>query len=376
MMKAMKLDYNDVSSLLADNTPANQIGVVEKMSHQYTDESGDHFNSEQSELAEDIFRLLMKNAETHVRVALAQNLKTAGNVPRDIIMSMAKDVEEVSMPVLSFSDVLTEADLLEIIQSSNDETKHLAIAGRQTVSEKVSDALVETGREKVVAKLVQNEGAAIAETTFNKIVDRHAQNEAIVQSMIERGSLPIAVAEKMMEKVSGVIRDKLKAKYEGQLDSSKLNKVVEQSLEVATLKLMGLKTTDKQLVGLLKYLGETGKLSPFTALCMGDWHLFEVSMSRLARVPLKNVKLLLSDKSGEGFHGLYVKSDLPESMMQAVELAVKAMLALEMAQTGTTMKIMQFSPVEVMEKMTELSGKQDIPNVHYLMTMMQHHLRA
>ena len=375
MMKAMKLDYTDVSSLLTENTPAAQLAIVEKMSHQYTDESTDHFNNEQSVLAEDIFRVLMKNAETHVRAALAQNLKSSGNVPRDIIVSMAKDVQEVSMPVLTFSDVLTEADLLEIIQTSDDESKHLAIAGRGTVSEKISDALVETGHEKVVAKLVQNEGAAIAETTFNKIVDRHSQSEMIVQSMIERGSLPIAVAEKMMEKVSGVIRDKLKEKYEGLLDSSKLNKVVEQSLEVATLKLMGLKTSDKQLVGLLKHLGDTGKLSPFTALCMGDWHLFEVSMSRLARVPLKNVKILLSEKGEEGFHGLYTKSELPESMTEAVGLAVKAMLELEKAQSGT-IKILNFSPVEVMEKMTELSNKRDVPNLHYLMAMMQHHLRG
>lgn len=375
MMKAMKLDHDDVTSLLQQNTPAAQLTVAEKLSTQYTAEVPDNFNGEQSALAEDIFRLLMKNAETHVRAALSQNLKNAGNVPRDIIVSMAKDVEEVSLPVLNFSDVLTEEDLLEIIQSSNDETKHLAIAGRKTVSEKISDALVETGRETVVARLVKNEGAAIAETTFNKIVDRHAQNEAIVQSMIEHGSLPIAVAEKMMEKVSGVIREKLKEKYEGQLDGNKLNKVVEQSLEVATLKLMGLKTSDKELVGLLKHLGETGKLSPFTALCMGDWHLFEVSMSRLARVPLNNVRILLAEQGGEGFHRLYIKSELPESMMEAVGLAVRAMLALEQAQTGA-IKLMKFSPVAVMEKMTELSNKRDIPNLHYLLAMMQHHLRG
>ena len=98
-------------------------------------------------------------------------------------------------------------------------------------------------------------------------------------------------------------------------------------------------------------------------------------MSRLARVPLKNVKILLSEKGEEGFHGLYTKSELPESMTEAVGLAVKAMLELEKAQSGT-IKILNFSPVEVMEKMTELSNKRDVPNLHYLMAMMQHHLRG
>ncbi len=210
MLANMKIEAQDVAALMADNSPEAKLKLVEKLSHQYTADGAEHFKESEAAVAEDIFRLLMKNAETHVRAALADNLKMAGNVPHDIVVSMAKDVEEVSLPVLQFSDVLSEADLLEIVQSSNDEAKHLAIAGRETVSEKISDALVEKGSEKVVTTLVKNEGAQIAENTFNKIVDRHAENEAIVQSMIERGSLPIAVAEKMMEKVSGVIQEKLK----------------------------------------------------------------------------------------------------------------------------------------------------------------------
>ena len=371
----MKIEAQDVARLMADPSSEAKLTLVEKLTHQYTADGAEHFKAEESHLAEDIFRLLMKNAETHVRAALAENLKVAGNVPHDIMMSMAKDVAEVSLPVLQFSDVLSEADLLEIVQSSNDEARHLAIASRTIVPEKISDALVEKGNEKVVATLVKNEGAQIADNTFTKIVERHAGSEAIVQSMIERGSLPIAVAEKMMEKVSGAIREKLKVKYDGLVEAKKLDKIVEQSLEVGTLKLMGLKTTDADLLKMLKSLGDTGKLSPFTALCMGDWHLFEVSMSRLARTPLNNVKILLNEKGEDGFNGLYEKADLPMSMQAAVGLAVKAMLALEGNYAKSNIKALKFSPVEVMQKMTELNTG-DIPNLGYIMSMMQHHLHG
>ena len=99
-------------------------------------------------------------------------------------------------------------------------------------------------------------------------------------------------------------------------------------------------------------------------------------MSRLARVPLNNVKILLAEKGDEGFHGLYTKSELPESMMEAVSLAVKAMLELEKSQASKNIKALNFSPLEVMEKMAQLSPKQDVPNLHYLLAMMQHHLRS
>lgn len=375
MLPNMTIDAQDVKRLMEDNSPAAKLTLVEKLTHQYTANGQETFKGEESHLAEDIFRLLMKNAETQVRAALAENLKIAGNVPHDIVVSMAKDVAEVSLPVLSFSDVLNEEDLLEIIKSSNDEACHLAVASRAVVPEKISDALVEKGNEKVVATLVKNEGAQISDNTFTKIVDRHSSSETIVQSMIERGSLPIAVAEKMMEKVSGAIREKLKVKYDGLVEAKKLERIVEQSLEVGTLKLMGLQTTDEDLAKMLRSLGDTGKLSPFTALCMGDWHLFEVSMSRLARVPLNNVKVLLNEKGEEGFDALYEKADLPMSMQHAVGLAVKAMLELEKSYAKSNIRALKFNTIEVMQKMQELKMG-DIPNLNYILSMMQHHLRT
>lgn len=372
---AATLSKEDVQELLQDNSGAAQMHLVEKLSHHYTTDGDGHLAGPELKIAEDIFRLLMKNAETHVRAALANNLKTTHSVPQDIIVSMAKDVEEVSLPVLQFSDVLTDADLLEIIKSSDDEARHIAIAARSTVSESISDALVETGREAVVTTLVKNEGAQIAENTFTKIVENHASNEAIVFSMIERGSLPVMVAEKLMEKVSTGIRTKLEQKYGGIVADAKFGKVVEQSLEVATLKLMGLQTPDEELAGLLKHLGDTGKLSPFSALCMGDLHLFEVSMSRLSKVPLKNVRILLHEKGHEGFSGLYMKAELPESILEAAYLAAEAMIALEKASARANIKALKFRPIEVIEKMRELQEGRDIPNLQYMLSMIQHHVK-
>lgn len=371
------LGTKDIEALLQDNSGQAQLQVVEKLTHQYTaNDDAPHLAEKEKSLAEDIFRLLMKNAETHVRAALSNNLKASADVPHDIVISMARDVEEVSLPVLQFSDVLSEADLLDIIRTSDDEARHIAIAARHVVPENISEALVNTGREAVVTTLVKNEGAQIADHTFEKIVEHHAASEAIVHSMIERGSLPIAVADKLMEKVSGTIRGQLKEKYGAAFDAAHLNKVVEQSLEVATLKLMGLKTPDTELSQLLKHLGETGKLSPFTALCVGDLHLFEVSMSRLAKVPLKNVRILLHEKGEAGFIGLYEKADLPESIAAAVRLAIKAMVALEEGYAHSNIKALRFSTVEIMEKMLELQGAEDVPNMQYLLTMMQHHVRV
>jgi len=117
------------------------------------------------QLAEEIFLIMVKDAEVRVREALAQNLKESPNIPHDVAVILAQDVKQVALPVLKISDVLTDDDLIAIISSQSPE-KQVAIAKRSTVSENVSDALVETGNEDAVTNLVSNEGAEISERSL------------------------------------------------------------------------------------------------------------------------------------------------------------------------------------------------------------------
>ena len=117
------------------------------------------------QLAEEIFLIMFKDAEVRVREALAQNLKESPNIPHDVAVILAQDVKQVALPVLQFSDVQTDDDLIAIISSQSPE-KQVAIFKRSTVSENVSDALVETGNEDAVTNLVSNEGAEISERSL------------------------------------------------------------------------------------------------------------------------------------------------------------------------------------------------------------------
>ena len=56
-------------------------------------------------LAEDIFRIMVKDAEVRVRQALADNLKENLDLPRDVARALANDVDSVSLPIIQFSEV-------------------------------------------------------------------------------------------------------------------------------------------------------------------------------------------------------------------------------------------------------------------------------
>ncbi len=371
----MRLTQDDVARLLHEPSADTQIDLVQKISHHYGAQEEDAFSERERALAEQIFSALIGSAETQVRKAIAHNLKNIPDANREIVLKLARDVEEVSLPVLQFSEVLTDLDLVEIIASTQDEKRHMAIAKREKVSERVTEALVETKNENVVDLVLRNEGAQLNAQTYDKIIVQHSESAKIVESMLERGTLPVTVADKLIQRVSTTIKEQLRQKYDGVFEDKHLDKLLEQSLEVATLKLMGLESNDDEINKLIRHLGDSGKISPFTALCMGNYHLLEVSLSRLARVPLHNVRILLQDKGDLGIHAIYQKAQLPEGLFQAVYTGIRAIQKLE-ADSPSKLKYYRYSPVQIMEKMIELSQGRNIPNMQYLLTMIQHHSKA
>ena len=83
---------------------------------------------------------------------------------------------EVARPLLEFSKVLSDDDLIDIV-SSTSEDHRIAIAGRDAVGERVGDAIVEHGGKDSVDRLVKNEAAELGDFALGKIVEQ-AENDA------------------------------------------------------------------------------------------------------------------------------------------------------------------------------------------------------
>jgi len=133
-MANKEMTKDDVSRLLTDPSVDNRIGTSTKIAEGFNDGT---LNENERRMAEEIFRVMVKDAEVRVREALALNLKKNPAIPHDVALSLAKDVGQVALPVLQFSEVLTGDDLIEIIASQSPE-KQVAIAKRETVSVSVS----------------------------------------------------------------------------------------------------------------------------------------------------------------------------------------------------------------------------------------------
>ncbi|MEK9672788.1 MAG: DUF2336 domain-containing protein [Rhodospirillaceae bacterium] len=256
------------------------------------------------------------------RVAgLGLTLKEDGGVLRDLAMALANDVEQVALPIVEFSQVLTDDDLVAII-SSQSSTKQQAIASRGAVSEAVSDALVGSGNEAAVTRLVQNEGAEISETAFQKVVDDYGQSEGIQNAMINRSALPVTVAERLVALVSENLREQLMERHE--LPAGVTTDIILRSRERATINL-SIETSIADVEALVQQLHHQGRLTPsivLHALCMGDITFFECAVARRAGVTLDNARRLVHDPRPLGLRALFGKAKLPQAQYMAVRAAI------------------------------------------------------
>ncbi len=133
-----------------------------------------------------------------VRGVLSDALKDVPGAPREIIKTLAHDLEiEVCGPVLEHSPVLDEDDLLEIISGDRAEGAINAIARRENLGEPVSDAIVATDDHAAIGELLSNTSAQIREETLDRLVDEASNVTLWQKPLVARPHLPEGAVARM-----------------------------------------------------------------------------------------------------------------------------------------------------------------------------------
>jgi len=156
-------------------------------------------------LSHNILSQVIRDVEMSVRQNVSEQLARLPYAPRDLVLMLANDDVEVAYPILAFNKVLQDADLIELIRHRTLEHQ-LAIAIREDVSEAVSDALVQTGKERVVRTLLDNPDAAISSSTMEFLVEQSQRVDGFHEPILNRGDLDPALAQRMFMWVSAALR--------------------------------------------------------------------------------------------------------------------------------------------------------------------------
>lgn len=168
-----------------------------------------------------------------VRAILAGEIAGLDCVPKEIVLKLARDTEEtVSVPVLEYSPLLSDADLLEVIATARAQSALAAVARRRGVSETVSDAIVASLDIPAVAALLANPNARIREDTIEKIIDHAETIEAWHGPLAMRTDLSLRALRRIAGFVGAALIEQLSERH-GLDDETQahLNRCLRQRLE-------------------------------------------------------------------------------------------------------------------------------------------------
>lgn len=323
-MNKTQLNRQDVENLSAHPKAETKAVIAQKVSAYY---NGSIVTPKGMKLAEDIFRIMVKDVEIKVRQVLAENLKNCHNLPNDIVASVIKDSDSIAVPFIKYYSSLSNDDLIRILSITGITSinKQKAVAERLNLPHEISQYIVERCPEEVVGVLISNETAEIREKTFDTIIEKYQQSDDIKKRLVYRSELPTSVIEKIANSLYEELKKHLILTHN--LPADLATDIIEEVKEKTTLRISEEYSSDKQIEELVHQLYTSNRLTPglvVRSICMGDLKFFEYAVVYLSDTPILEVRKTLFNPSADFMvRNLLRKAFIPKSMFPAVFSALK-----------------------------------------------------
>ena len=320
------LTEHDIRMLVKGATPDERAVAAHKICRSIDREK---LSPEDRARAEEILRVMAADAAELVRRAMAVTLRNSPTLPADVANRLARDVESISLPIISFSPVFSDADLAEIVRLGGP-VRQMAVAKRPRLSRKVAALLVEQGGEEVVATLCANDNARMSETALQRALERFAKSEKVLTAVAYRSSLPLSVTERLIDMVGEQLRDHILATHP--LSAERTLELILDTKERATIDLVDQAGRSADAKTFAAHLHSVGRLSPsllLRALAHGHMTFFEWGVAELAGVPHHRTWLMIHDAGELGLKAICERAGLPPRLQPAFRAGVDAFHALE-----------------------------------------------
>jgi len=246
-----------------------------------------------------------------IRKALSTTLAEYAKAPPAVVSRLARDIErEISEPVLRFCVSLSDDDLFDILSSHPEPWVISTIAGRANVSERISDAVFETGDAPGTKVLVGNPGAHLSAETLQKIIDHARQYPEWHQPIALRSELSLDLARQLAGFVSEAVLSVLHKRSD--FDSStrqSIAGIVERRIEYQRQAAPNEPAEDK-----VARFVKAGGISPEVlqdALSWNEAEFVTLALAQMSRIHLVVVRKMLGTAAAKPVIALCWQAKLP-----------------------------------------------------------------
>jgi uncharacterized protein (DUF2336 family) len=182
--------------------------------------------------AEGALLMLLDDPSPLVRRAMAEVFANCASAPAAIVEALSVDQPSVALPVLEYSPLLIDADLVDLVATGNSEVQ-CAIARRTHLPASVCAAIAEVGSPASALELIENPHAELASFSWDRIVERHGHLAAIRESMLVLEDLPAATRLVLVAKLTDTLTQFVVARQ--WLSAERAGRVASEAMDRSTV---------------------------------------------------------------------------------------------------------------------------------------------
>jgi uncharacterized protein (DUF2336 family) len=204
MMRTLPL-IDELEAALSSGTNSRRIEMLTRITDLFVG-GATRYSEEQIGIFDDVMVRLVSTIEAKARAKLSHRLAAIANAPANVIHMLAFDDDiDVAQTVLQQSERLDDPTL--VVSATTKSQQHLfAISRRRSLSEAVTDVLVERGDRDVVHSVVKNAGARFSDAGFRMLVDRSTGDDDLATIVGKRSDIPRPHFLVLLEKASSAVR--------------------------------------------------------------------------------------------------------------------------------------------------------------------------
>jgi uncharacterized protein (DUF2336 family) len=131
---------------------------------------------------------ILRDADFDERARVARRLASLAEIPNCLIRLLLRDELDIAQALLTESQALSDADLIDCIRNATGAHRRL-IAQRRGVSEVVAETLVEGGETLVVEALLRNDQARLSAAAVETAVAMSRRQGQLVAMLLRRPEL-------------------------------------------------------------------------------------------------------------------------------------------------------------------------------------------
>lgn len=200
----------ELEEAVREGSATKRVRTLRRVTDLFLNE-GERLSDEQVQVFDDVLSLLITRVESRARAELSKRLAPIDYAPFEVIQHLAKDDKiEVAGEVLAHSRRVSTETLVEVA-STKGQDHLLAISGRDSIPEEVTDVIVDRGEVRVIRRLANNAGARFSEAGYSGIVARAEGDDELIEILGLRIDLPIRFLRDLLRRAKEAVRDRLLA---------------------------------------------------------------------------------------------------------------------------------------------------------------------